>query len=157
MYLMFPPSPDPEPPSAPVNLTAHHYNDSVLTLTWDPPLDQGGRQEVMYQVKCEREVEAGAPWEACGDGVMVLPSASGLNSTSVSIAGVNPQCGYRLSVQALNDISRLQGALQASTATVTIHRCTFLFFFYTATTCPVCITHLIRVWPVGPSRPMGVK
>ncbi|KAG7235105.1 hypothetical protein INR49_003209 [Caranx melampygus] len=64
------------PPSAPVNLTAHHHNDSVLTLTWDPPLDQGGRQEVMYRVKCERQVEAGGPWEACEDGVMVLPSAS---------------------------------------------------------------------------------
>ncbi|KAG7235426.1 hypothetical protein INR49_002656, partial [Caranx melampygus] len=111
-----------KPPSAPVNLTAHHHNDSVLTLTWDPPLDQGGRQEVMYRVKCERQVEAGGPWEACEDGVMVLPSASGLTNTSVGITGVNPQCGYRLSVQALNDISSLQGAPQASTATVTIHR-----------------------------------
>ncbi|XP_023279570.1 tyrosine-protein kinase receptor TYRO3-like [Seriola lalandi dorsalis] len=111
-----------KPPSAPVNLTAHHHNDSVLTVTWDPPLDRGGRQEVMYHVRCEKEAEAGSGWEACGGGVMFLPDSRGLTNTSVSITGVNPHSGYRLSVQASNDISSLQGATLASTATVTIHR-----------------------------------
>ncbi|XP_071334296.1 tyrosine-protein kinase Mer isoform X2 [Trachinotus anak] len=111
-----------KPPSAPVNLTAHHHNDSVLTVTWDPPLDWGGRKEVKYRVKCEKEAEAGSLWEACGDNVMFLPDSSGLTNTSVSITGVNPQRGYRLSVQALNDVSSLQGVPLASTATLSIHR-----------------------------------
>ncbi|XP_018549395.1 tyrosine-protein kinase receptor TYRO3 isoform X1 [Lates calcarifer] len=111
-----------KPPSAPVNLTALHHNDSVLTVTWDPPLDWGGSQEMIYSVKCEKKAVAGSPWEACGDNVNFLPDSSGLNSTLVSITGLNPLHDYKLSVQAWNDVSSLQGAPLASTATVTIHR-----------------------------------
>ncbi|XP_034712606.1 tyrosine-protein kinase receptor TYRO3 isoform X2 [Etheostoma cragini] len=111
-----------KPPSAPVNLTAHHHNDSVLIMTWDPPHDRGGRQEVKYYIKCEKEAEAGSRWEACGDDVVFLPASGGLTNTSVSITDLNPQRDYRLSVQAWNDISTLRGAPLSSTATVTMHR-----------------------------------
>uniref|UniRef100_A0A671XJL9 receptor protein-tyrosine kinase n=1 Tax=Sparus aurata TaxID=8175 RepID=A0A671XJL9_SPAAU len=109
-----------KPPSAPVNLTARHHNDSVLLMTWDPPHDWGGRQEVMYHVNCEKEAEA--RWRACGDDVVVLPDSVRLNGTSVSITGLNPQHNYRLLVKAWNNISTLQGGPPSSTATVTIHR-----------------------------------
>ncbi|XP_026188440.1 ephrin type-A receptor 2 isoform X2 [Mastacembelus armatus] len=111
-----------KPPSAPVNLTAHHVNDSVLKVTWDPPHDWGGRQEVMYRIECEREAETGGQWEACGNNVVFLPDSSALTSTSVSIMGLNPQQNYRLSLQAWNGISSLQVELHSSIATVTIHR-----------------------------------
>lgn len=90
---------------------------------WDPPHDWGGRQKVMYHIKCEKEAEAGSQWGSCGDDVGVLPDSARLTWTSVSITGLNPQHDYRLSVQAWNDISTLQGAPASSTATVTIHRC----------------------------------
>lgn len=106
-----------------MNLTASHHNDSLLILKWDPPLDRGGRQEVMYGVKCEKVAEAGRQWEACGDDVVFLPNSSGLTNTTVSITRLNPQSDYRLSVQAWNDISNLRGPPASSTATVTIHRC----------------------------------
>ncbi|XP_034470950.1 tyrosine-protein kinase receptor TYRO3 [Hippoglossus hippoglossus] len=111
-----------KPPSAPVNLAAHPHNDSVLTVTWDPPLDWGGRQEVTYGVECKEKAEAGGQWESCEGRVIFLPDSSGLTTTSVSITGLNPQRDYRLSVQAWNDISIQQGSHQASTATVNIHR-----------------------------------
>lgn len=104
-----------------MNLTARHHNDSVLLMTWDPPHDWGGRQEVMYHVNCEKEAEA--RWRACGDDVVVLPDSVRLNGTSVSITGLNPQHNYRLLVKAWNNISTLQGGPPSSTATVTIHRC----------------------------------
>uniref|UniRef100_A0A3Q3RAW9 receptor protein-tyrosine kinase n=1 Tax=Monopterus albus TaxID=43700 RepID=A0A3Q3RAW9_MONAL len=110
-----------KPPSAPVNLTAHH-NDSVLTVMWDPPLDKGGRREVFYNIKCEKETETRNQWEPCGDDVSFLPDSSGLISTSVSIMGLNPQQNYKLSLQALNNISSLQEVPLSSTATITIHR-----------------------------------
>ncbi|XP_042257093.1 tyrosine-protein kinase receptor TYRO3 isoform X1 [Thunnus maccoyii] len=110
-----------KPPSAPVNVKASHHNDSVL-ITWDSPHDLGGRQEVMYRVKCEKEAETGSQWGSCEDDVVFLPDSSGLTNTSVTITGLNPQSDYRLSVQAWNDISTLQGASPSSTATVTIHR-----------------------------------
>ncbi|XP_040887460.1 ephrin type-A receptor 1 [Toxotes jaculatrix] len=111
-----------KPPSAPVNLTAHHHNASTLMVTWDPPLDLGGRKEVMYHVKCQKKAEAGGQWEPCLDSVTFLPDSSGLSNTSVGIVGLNPLCDYRLLVQAWNNISSLLGAPLGSTATVTIHR-----------------------------------
>ncbi|XP_076580753.1 tyrosine-protein kinase receptor TYRO3 [Chaetodon auriga] len=111
-----------KPPSAPVNLTAYHPNDSVLIVTWDPPHDWGGRQEVTYHFKCEKKAEAGSQWEACGDDLVVLPDIVRLTSTSVNITGLNSQHDYRMSVQAWNDISTAQGVPPSSTATVIIHR-----------------------------------
>ncbi|KAK2852085.1 hypothetical protein Q5P01_008361 [Channa striata] len=111
-----------KPPSAPVNLTAHHHNDSVLIMTWEPPHDLGGREEVKYRVKCEKKSEAGRQWEACGEDVIFLPSSSGLTNTLVSITGLNPKCDYKLSLQSQNDLSIRLGAPLSSTATVTIHR-----------------------------------
>ncbi|KAI9518480.1 hypothetical protein NQZ68_036931, partial [Dissostichus eleginoides] len=105
-----------------VNLTARRHNDSVLMVTWDPPHDRGGRQEVMYGIKCEKEVESGHQWQACGDTVVFLPDSAGLTNTSVTVTELSPQHGYRLSVQAWNDASTLGGAPPSSTATVTIHK-----------------------------------
>ena len=107
-----------EPPSAPVNLTAHHHNDSVLIMTWDPPHDRGGRREVMYNVTCEKKAEAGSRWGACGDNVVFL------TNTSVSVSRLNPQCDYRLSVLAWNGVSTLKKELLSSTATINMQRCT---------------------------------
>lgn len=112
-----------KPPSAPVNVKARHHDDSVLIVSWDSPHDLGGRQEVMYRVKCEKKAEAGSQWGSCEDDVVFLPDSIGLTNTSVSITGLNPKSDYRLSVQAWNYIPTLQGAPTSSTATVTIHRC----------------------------------
>lgn len=114
-----------EPPSAPVNLMAHRFNDSVLTLRWDPPHDWGGRPEITYHVQCEQEKEAREQWRPCPDETVILPDSTGLNSTSVSISGLCPQSNFRLSVQAWNSISALQGAPPSSTAAITIHKCTY--------------------------------
>lgn len=78
-----------------------------------------------YSIKCEKEAAAGRQWSPCGDDVVVLPDSVGLDSTSVSITGLDPQHNYRLSVQALNDVSILQGTPTTSTATIAIHRCMY--------------------------------
>ncbi|KAM9335635.1 tyrosine-protein kinase receptor TYRO3 [Symphorus nematophorus] len=111
-----------KPPSAPVNLTAHHHNDSALTVMWDPPHDWGGRQEVMYRLKCETAAEAGSRWGPCGGGVVFLPDSERVTNTSVCLTGLNPQHDYRLTVQAWNYVSSQQGVAPSSTATVTIQR-----------------------------------
>ncbi|XP_029932442.1 tyrosine-protein kinase receptor TYRO3 isoform X2 [Myripristis murdjan] len=105
-------------PSAPVNLTAHWHNDSVLILRWDPPHDWGGRQEVMYSVKCLEKVgQAGGVWTACGEDMVFLPT-----NTTAGLTGLNPHCDYQISVNAWNALTIHQGASASSTATVTIHR-----------------------------------
>lgn len=112
-----------EPPSAPTNLTVRHFNASVLTLSWDPPRDWGGRQEVSYSIRCEREEEAGGRWGPCPDEKFLSDPAE-LSSTSISVSGLSPWSNYRLSVQAWNSLSSLQGAPPPSTAIITIHKCT---------------------------------
>uniref|UniRef100_A0A8C6TWG8 receptor protein-tyrosine kinase n=1 Tax=Neogobius melanostomus TaxID=47308 RepID=A0A8C6TWG8_9GOBI len=90
-------------------------------LLWDAPLDWGGRSEMTYRVLCERREQDGGQWEACDDRVLVLPDSNSLTSTSVNLT-VSPYHHYRLSVQARNDISNLQGVQHSSTAPVTLHR-----------------------------------
>ncbi|XP_029311072.1 ephrin type-A receptor 3 isoform X2 [Cottoperca gobio] len=112
-----------KPPSPPLNPTSRHHNDSVQIMTWDPPHDWGGRKEIKYCIKCEKEASSGHQWEACGDDVVFLPDSTWLTNTSIIITELNPQRNYRLSVQAWNDISTLQQALHTSTATIFLQRC----------------------------------
>uniref|UniRef100_A0A1A8D3X2 receptor protein-tyrosine kinase n=1 Tax=Nothobranchius kadleci TaxID=1051664 RepID=A0A1A8D3X2_NOTKA len=96
-------------PSAPINLTAALHNDSTLKVSWDPPRDWGGRRDIRYRLRCQKEAEAAGQWEGCGDGVVFQPHSDDLANTSVIIVGLNPWRDYRLSVEAWNDISTLQG------------------------------------------------
>nr|XP_057923910.1 tyrosine-protein kinase receptor TYRO3 isoform X2 [Doryrhamphus excisus] len=112
-----------KPPSAPSNLMAHLLNNSVLTLTWDPPHDWGGRQQVTYRVECEEEAESRhGQWGACGGGVFFSADSAGLTSTSVTVMGLDPRSDYRLTVYGWNDISSLVGPPPSSAASVTIHK-----------------------------------
>ncbi|KAM9836549.1 tyrosine-protein kinase receptor TYRO3 [Aulostomus maculatus] len=111
-----------KPPSAPVNVTALPHNESTLNVMWDPPHDWGGRQEVIYRVKCETQAEAGSRWKSCGGDVLFFPDSAQLNGTSISITGLNPQNDYRLSVQAWNHLSTQLGGLPPSSASITIQR-----------------------------------
>lgn len=81
-----------------------------------------------YGVQCEQQEEAGGQWGPCPDETVILPDPTGLNGTSVSISGLCPRSNFRLSVQAWNSISTLQGAPPSSTATITIHKCTHSSF-----------------------------
>uniref|UniRef100_A0A1A8KVT0 receptor protein-tyrosine kinase n=1 Tax=Nothobranchius kuhntae TaxID=321403 RepID=A0A1A8KVT0_NOTKU len=109
-------------PSAPINLTAALHNDSTLKVSWDPPRDWGGRRDIRYRLRCQKEAEAAGQWEGCGDGVVFQPHSDDLANTSVIIVGLNPWRDYRLSVEAWNDISTLQGVHHPASATVGIHR-----------------------------------
>nr|XP_020515911.1 tyrosine-protein kinase receptor TYRO3-like [Labrus bergylta] len=111
-----------KPPSAPLNPSMLRHSDSELLLTWDPPHDWGGRQEVMYNITCEEEVEVGGQWRTCGQEVVFLPHSAALNKTSVRISGLDPNSDHRLSVRAWNHVSGQQGEPVSSTTTLTIHR-----------------------------------
>ncbi|XP_074555401.1 tyrosine-protein kinase receptor TYRO3 [Halichoeres trimaculatus] len=109
-----------KPPSAPLNLILHHTDS--LWLSWDPPHDLGGRQEVMYDLTCEETVGNGHQSRKCGREVVFLPASAGLTGTSVRISGLDPKSDYRLSVRAWNQVSGLQGAPPPSTSSIMIHR-----------------------------------
>ncbi|CAJ1086437.1 tyrosine-protein kinase receptor TYRO3-like isoform X1 [Xyrichtys novacula] len=110
-----------KPPSAPLNPSIRHQEDLVL-LSWDPPLDQGGRKEVMYDVSCEELVDDGGPWINCRQEVVFSPNTTGLTRTSVNISGLDPKTNYRLSVRAWNQVSGLQKVPPPSTTSISLNR-----------------------------------
>ncbi|XP_061090730.1 ephrin type-B receptor 3 isoform X1 [Conger conger] len=111
-----------KPPSSPQKVRVHRVSDSSLELRWDPPFDLGGRAEVWYDVQCwETEQDSGEEWQPCGDAVRFYPNRRKLSDTAVSVTGVDPRTDYRLSVEAANAISAVQGRA-GSAESVNIHR-----------------------------------
>lgn len=94
------------PPSAPLNLTIHHLNNTALILSWAAPSDLGGREEVMFDVKCRQNAgQAHDPFVPCGESVFILPQPSKLTETAATITGLHLHVSYKFSVRALNQIS----------------------------------------------------
>ncbi|KAJ8281810.1 hypothetical protein COCON_G00043290 [Conger conger] len=111
-----------KPPSSPQKVRVHRVSDSSLELRWDPPFDLGGRAEVWYDVQCwETEQDSGEEWQPCGDAVRFYPNRRKLSDTAVNVTGVDPRTDYRLSVEAANAISAVQGRA-GSAESVNIHR-----------------------------------
>ncbi|XP_026873014.2 tyrosine-protein kinase receptor TYRO3 isoform X2 [Electrophorus electricus] len=97
-----------KPPSAPVNLSIHHLSSTALILTWDAPADLGGREEVLYDVKCHQKTgEPHAQWVSCADTTHITPACTRLTETMANITGLHPYVNYHISVRAHNSISAI--------------------------------------------------
>uniref|UniRef100_A0A6I8PAY4 Ephrin type-A receptor 7 n=1 Tax=Ornithorhynchus anatinus TaxID=9258 RepID=A0A6I8PAY4_ORNAN len=102
-----PPSSDcTRPPSAPVNLISS-VNGTSVTLEWSPPLDRGGRSDVMYNVICRRCAWALAPCEACGGNTRFLPQQTSLVQASLTVTNLLAHMNYSFRVEAINGVSDL--------------------------------------------------
>lgn len=64
-----------EPPGAPQNLTLNFVDQSTVILSWSPPLEEGGRNDTLYRVKCE----------GCGISVSYIPNTV-IESTPVNLS-----------------------------------------------------------------------
>ncbi|KAG7477590.1 hypothetical protein MATL_G00071210 [Megalops atlanticus] len=105
------------PPSAPLDLTAATMSGAgKLELSWSPPADTGGRDDVEYAVLCER-CESGACLP-CGERVRFEPAPTGLRDTWVAVSELEPHLNYTFTVEARNGVSGLSGQ-QAASATLT--------------------------------------
>ncbi|XP_060092926.1 ephrin type-A receptor 1 [Heteronotia binoei] len=99
------------PPSAPRNLSFSLLG-SQLSLTWKPPVDQGGRKDLSYSVTCEncRLLLC----EPCESGLAFSPGTSGLTSPSVVVDGLEAYSNYSFTVQAHNGVSALSPTSHSS-------------------------------------------
>ncbi|VVC86168.1 unnamed protein product [Leptidea sinapis] len=88
-----------QPPSAPDNLTVTFADQFSISLAWQPPHKNGGRNDVTYKVHCTN----------CGPNVEYRPASSGLNHSRVTIMGLDPVTEYKFQVFALNGVSGLTG------------------------------------------------
>ncbi|NXY16787.1 EPHA8 protein, partial [Atrichornis clamosus] len=94
------------PPSAPVNLISS-VNGTSVTLEWGPPLDKGGRADVVYNVRCRRCAGAAGPCEACGSGIRFVPQQMSLVQGALTVTNLLAHTNYSFWVEAVNGVSDL--------------------------------------------------
>ncbi|XP_063925314.1 ephrin type-B receptor 1-B isoform X3 [Zophobas morio] len=100
-----------QPPSAPQNLTVNFVDQSTVALSWTPPENLGGRNDVVYRIKCD----------ACSLGlVQYNPHTETFNDTRVTISGLNAVTTYRFQIFAENGVSFMRTNQQPEYADVTV-------------------------------------
>uniref|UniRef100_A0AAY4B6R1 receptor protein-tyrosine kinase n=1 Tax=Denticeps clupeoides TaxID=299321 RepID=A0AAY4B6R1_9TELE len=108
-------------PSEPLNLAATMTTAAAgrLTLSWNPPLDTGGRSDLVYSVTCERC--EGASCQSCGERVRFEPASSGLHETVVTVSELEPHLNYTFGVEARSGVSQFSSRRASSSVTTTLH------------------------------------
>ncbi|XP_042307252.1 ephrin type-A receptor 1-like [Sceloporus undulatus] len=101
------------PPSAPHNVTFSLVGSQV-SLSWQPPIDQGGRSDLSYNVSCQRCNFLVC--EPCESDVVFSPSALGLTRPNVVVDGLESYTNYSFTVLAHNGVSGLSSASHKSTS-----------------------------------------
>uniref|UniRef100_A0A3B4TUE2 receptor protein-tyrosine kinase n=1 Tax=Seriola dumerili TaxID=41447 RepID=A0A3B4TUE2_SERDU len=108
-----PDTPCTKPPSAPRSISTK-INDTTLSLEWNEPLDNGGRTDLGYAVRCSVCRSPKGPCLPCGDSVSYRPEHEGLLGRRVEVWGLLPHTTYTFTIQALNGVSQLSGKDPAS-------------------------------------------
>ncbi|TDH16973.1 hypothetical protein EPR50_G00003540 [Perca flavescens] len=111
-------------PSAPRNLVSL-INDTALFLQWMPPSDTGGREDITYNILCQRcdgrDGDSGVTQcEPCEPELRFIPRPLGLTGTSVAILDFAMHATYTFHVEAVNGVSGL-GVSARSLANVTVN------------------------------------
>ncbi|XP_041437525.1 ephrin type-A receptor 6 isoform X2 [Xenopus laevis] len=93
-----------KPPSAPRNVN-FNMNETALYLEWSPPIDTGGRKDLMYNVLCKKCDPSQC--ELCGGGIRFVPAHSGLQNASVTVLDFLSHVNYTFDIEATNGVSEL--------------------------------------------------
>ncbi|CAN9501436.1 unnamed protein product [Ophioblennius macclurei] len=100
-------------PSAPRSIIPQ-INDTTLSLEWNEPLDNGGRTDLSYAIRCAVCRSPKGTCIPCGDSVSYRPAADGLLGRRVEVWGLLPHTTYTFTIQALNGVSALSAKDPAS-------------------------------------------
>ena len=98
-----------EPPSIPRNLQVLQLTNTSVQLSWDPPVSNGGRDDLEYQLSYLR---AGVP-----DNVTVYGR---VNVTVGQITGLRPSTQYVVMVSGENGVSAQATDASGRTVSATI-------------------------------------
>ncbi|NXC17408.1 EPHA8 protein, partial [Corythaeola cristata] len=110
------------PPSAPVNLISS-VNGTSVTLEWGPPLDKGGRADVVYNVVCRRCAGDAGQCEACGSGIRFVPQQMSLVQGALTVTNLLAHTNYSFWVEAVNGVSDLSlESRRAAVANITTNQ-----------------------------------
>ncbi|MEQ2202512.1 hypothetical protein XENOCAPTIV_004636, partial [Xenoophorus captivus] len=92
-------------PSAPRDLVAtpSPLSPGKLLLSWLPPEDTGGRNDITYTVECQRC--EGSLCQFCGEKIRYEPANTGLTDTKVSVSELDPYFNYTFAVEVHSGVS----------------------------------------------------
>uniref|UniRef100_A0A669DS12 receptor protein-tyrosine kinase n=1 Tax=Oreochromis niloticus TaxID=8128 RepID=A0A669DS12_ORENI len=112
------------PPSAPRDLSAvPQPSVGRLILSWTPPEDTGGRNDITYSVECQRC--DGVVCHPCGERVRYEPASMKLTEARVSVSELEAHLNYTFIVEAHSGVSQLAGEAQRppsrSNVTIFLH------------------------------------
>ncbi|XP_077998531.1 ephrin type-B receptor 1-B-like [Glandiceps talaboti] len=105
-----------QPPSGPTNLIATVSETSVVTLSWESPLESGGRSDVKYEVECEKCVDDVC--DPCSYKVDYSPGKDKLLTKSVNISRLDSYTTYTFRVYSENGVSEYYGSAYRQFAVV---------------------------------------
>lgn len=90
-------------------------NDTALFLQWTPPSDTGGRNDITYNILCQRcDGDGGvAHCDPCNPDLRFIPKPLGLTGTSVAILDYAIHTNYTFHVEAVNGVSGFGAAARA--------------------------------------------
>lgn len=94
----------PAVPSAPQNVISI-VNETSLRLEWNPPLETGGREDVVYNIICKSCGSGRGGCTRCGDNVQFVPRQLGLTDSHVQISDLLAHTQYTFEIQAVNGVS----------------------------------------------------
>lgn len=100
-------------PSAPRDLVATPslLSTGKLLLSWKPPENTGGRNDITYSVVCQRCEGFGC--QPCGEKIRFDPASAGLTDTKVSVSELDAHFNYTFTVETLSGVS-VFGSSQAA-------------------------------------------
>ncbi|KAL4635941.1 ephrin type-B receptor 1-B-like [Arapaima gigas] len=91
-------------PSSPRSIISV-VNETSVTLEWLPPLETGGREDVMYNMMCRKCHASGRACSPCDDDVEFVPRQLALTETRVFISNLLAHTMYTFEVQAVNGVT----------------------------------------------------
>ncbi|MEQ2182418.1 Ephrin type-B receptor 2, partial [Goodea atripinnis] len=80
-------------------------NETSVKLEWSPPLESGGREDVVYNIICKSCDNRRGSCTRCGDNVQFVPRQLGLTDTSVHISDLLAHTQYTFEIQVVNGVS----------------------------------------------------
>lgn len=98
-------------------------NGTSVTLEWGPPLDKGGRVDIVYNVLCRRCTGNAGLCEACGSGIRFVPQQMSLVQGALTVTNLLAHTNYSFWVEAVNGVSDLSlESRRAAVANITTNQ-----------------------------------
>ncbi|XP_078488521.1 ephrin type-A receptor 4 isoform X2 [Ciona intestinalis] len=99
-----------KPPTKVVNLYAAVNQSTSVTLTWERPLNEGGRTDLTYSIECNQCQPGFVDCTTCTERADYEPRKTGLVATHVTVKNLRLYAFYKFKVIATNGVTDIASA-----------------------------------------------